>query len=157
MSPSQLDGQGKVKQEPQAAYQATAGSPLFADRKLYSAIAATANSTGGRKLTESFTIPIQSGRAWTIPAGSVCRIICPEGPQVGDLDIWNQHNPKEHLWTARSRQLHSSHVTTFDRLWSNLPYLRPLVTVTAVCFYFALHSWNSLLTCLEFPGGLRRR
>ena len=48
-----------------------------------------------------------------------------------DLNIWNQHNPRERFWAARTRQLHSAHVSTYDRLWSNLPYLRPLVTITA--------------------------
>ena len=52
------------------------------------------------------------------------------GPQVGDLNIWNLHNPRERFWAARTRQLQRSHVTVFDRLWSCLPYLRPLVTIT---------------------------
>src|SRR6201995_2134010 len=34
------------------------------------------------------------------------------------------------MWASRSRQLKAAHVSTFDRLWSNLPYLRPLVTIT---------------------------
>jgi len=52
------------------------------------------------------------------------------GPQVGDFNVWNLNNPREHLWSTRTRQLQSSHVSVFDRLWSNLPYLRPLLTVT---------------------------
>ena len=39
-------------------------------------------------------------------------------------------NPRERFWAARTRQLHRSHVTVYDRLWSCLPYLRPLVTIT---------------------------
>ena len=38
-------------------------------------------------------------------------------------------NPRERFWAARTRQLHASHVSTFDRLWSCLPYLRPLATI----------------------------
>ncbi|KAJ6116102.1 hypothetical protein N7523_006519 [Penicillium sp. IBT 18751x] len=34
------------------------------------------------------------------------------------------------MWAARTRQIHASHVSVGDRLWSNLPYLRPLVTIT---------------------------
>lgn len=49
---------------------------------------------------------------------------------MGDLNIWNAHNPRERMWAARTRQIHSSHVSVGDRLWSNLPYLRPLVTIT---------------------------
>lgn len=113
--------------EPAPAYQATAGSPLHADRELYSKIGATKS----KELINSFVLPVRSGRAWTVPAGQICRISTPEGPQVGDLNIWSLHNPRERFWAARTRQLHRSHVTTFDRLWSCLPYLRPLVTITA--------------------------
>ncbi|KAL6718499.1 hypothetical protein ACLMJK_004591 [Lecanora helva] len=109
-----------------AAYEAFKGSSFDADREIYSKISATT----ARQLIDSFIVPIRSGRAWKIPAGHVCRITTPEGPQVGDLNIWNLHNPREKFWASRTRQLHAAHVTTFDRLWSCLPYLRPLVTIT---------------------------
>lgn len=109
-----------------AAYQATAGGPLDIDRAFYSAIAADTE----RALVESFTVPIRSGRAWKIPAGHVCRIVTIEGPQVADLNLWNANDPRERLWAARTRQLQAAHISTFSRLWSNLPFLRPLVTIT---------------------------
>ena len=65
-----------------------------------------------------------------MPAGHVCRIVTLEGPQVADLNLWNLHDPRERLWASRTRQLQSAHVSTFDRLWSTLPFLRPLVTIT---------------------------
>ena len=111
-----------------AAYQATEGSALDVDRAFYGRIAAEVAS---RILVETIPVPIRSGRAWTVPAGHVFRIVAPEGPQVGDFNIWNRHNPRERLWASRTRQLQAAHVTTFDRLWSTLPYLRPLVTITA--------------------------
>ena len=110
-----------------AAYQASAGSPLTADRPFYERVA----SAPGRELVDSFTIPIRTGRAWEVPAGHVFRLLTVEGPQVGDLNIWNRHNPRERFWASRTRQLHAAHVTTFDRLWSTLPYLRPLATITS--------------------------
>lgn len=113
--------------EPAPAYRATEGSPLHANRELYTQIGASKS----RESINSFVLPVRSGRAWTVPAGHICRISTPEGPQVGDLNIWSLHNPRERFWAARTRQLHRSHVTTFDRLWSCLPYLRPLVTITA--------------------------
>jgi uncharacterized protein len=109
------------------AYQAAKGSALDVDKSFYQRIA---EESGGRALVETITIPIRSGKAWTVPAGHVFRIVAVEGPQVGDFNVWNRHNPRERLWASRSRQLQASHVTTFDRLWSNLPYLRPLVTIT---------------------------
>ena len=110
------------------AYQASKGSALDVDRQFYRRIA---EETGGRVLKESVPVPIRSGRAWTVRAGEVFRIVAPEGPQVGDLNLWNLHNPRERFWAARTRQLQAAHVTTYDRLWSVLPYLRPLVTITA--------------------------
>jgi uncharacterized protein YcgI (DUF1989 family) len=64
-------------------------------------------------------------------AGQVVRITTPDGPQVGDLNIWNAHDPKERFWASRTRQLQRAHVSVHDRLWSTLPYLRPLVTIVA--------------------------
>lgn len=108
------------------AYQASKDSALDVDKSFYERIAA-----GKRAQVESFVIPIRSGKAWKVPAGHLCRILIVEGPQVGDLNIWNADNPRERFWASRTRQLQAAHVTRFDRLWSNLPYLRPLVTITA--------------------------
>ncbi len=75
-------------------------------------------------------MPIRNGYAWPVKAGSVARIVTVEGPQVCDLNLWNLNNPRERFWAARTRQIQGAHVTTFDRLWSCLPYLRPMVTIT---------------------------
>lgn len=119
--------EAEIDRIPSPAYKTTGPSSLKVDQELYANIAATTE----RELIESFILPIRSGRAWVVPQGHLCRLTTPEGPQVGDLNIWNLHNPRERFWAARTRQLHRSHVTTFDRLWSCLPYLRPLVTITA--------------------------
>jgi uncharacterized protein YcgI (DUF1989 family) len=111
---------------PQPAYQATPGSILNPNKAFYDSIA-----KASRQSITSFTLPIRSGRAWTAPAGHIVRLSTPDGPQVGDLNIWNQHNPRERFWAARTRQLHASHVSVYDRLWSCLPYLRPMVTIIA--------------------------
>ena len=112
---------------PEAAHRAGEGSALAVDTAFYDRLA---EHTASRELVERFVLPIRSGRAWKVPAGHLCRISTPEGPQVGDLNIWNLHNPRERLWASRTRQLQSAHVTRHDRLWSTLPYLRPLFTIT---------------------------
>ncbi|RQZ38768.1 DUF1989 domain-containing protein [Burkholderia sp. Bp9099] len=110
-----------------AAYQVTKGSVLNVDKAFYSAIAQRQDA---RERIASHVVPIRSGFAWTVPAGHVFRIVTLEGPQVADFNIWNLHNPRERMWASRTRQLQAAHVTTFDRLWSTLPYLRPMVTIT---------------------------
>lgn len=108
-------------------YQATRGSALDVDEAFYRRVAEQREL---RTRVATLTVPIRSGRAWRVPAKHVFRIVTIEGPQVGDLNIWNYHNPRERMWASRTRQLQRAHVSTFDRLWSNLPYLRPLVTIT---------------------------
>jgi uncharacterized protein len=104
---------------PSPAYHAMEGSPLQVNRELYSKIIATE----GRQLVESFILPICSGRAWVVPHGHLCRLTTPDGPQVGNLNIWNLHNPRERFWAARTRQLHRSHVTTFDLACSRVCHI----------------------------------
>ncbi len=111
-----------------AAYQATLGSPLDIDREFYRRIA---EDTAGRSLVERLRVPIRDGRAWRVPAGHVFRICTTDGPQVGDLNLWSSANPRERMWASRTCQLQRAHVTTFDRLWSSLPYIRPMATIVA--------------------------
>ena len=68
--------------------------------------------------------------SFTVPAGHLFRIVSIEGPQVGDLNLWHAHNLNERFFSGKTRQLHASHVTSGDRLWSNLPHLRPMATIT---------------------------
>ncbi|KAI3553064.1 hypothetical protein CABS01_07096 [Colletotrichum abscissum] len=124
MDPAQRLKDRKPIPKPVPAYLPTAGSVLTVDKELYGSA-----QQAKRVLIEEFTLPIRSGRAWKAPAGSIVRISTPEGPQVGDLNIWNAHNPRERFWASRTKQLHASHVSTGDRLWSNLPYMRPLATI----------------------------
>jgi len=116
-----------MAQDHPAAYQASAGGALAVDTAFYARIA----EAEGRSLAAQFAIPIRSGRAWEVPAGHVFRIVAPEGPQVGDLNLWHRHDPRERFWAARTRQLQGAHVSVHDRLWSTLPFLRPMATITA--------------------------
>lgn len=112
----------------EAAYQSEPGGPLDVDQTFYAAI--RDRSDAQHELVEALTVPIRSGRAWTVPAGHVCRVTTIEGAQVADMNFWNLHDPRERMWAARTRQLQAAHVTEFDRLWSTLPFLRPMLTIT---------------------------
>jgi uncharacterized protein len=75
-------------------------------------------------------VPPREARAFDVPAGHFFRIVSIEGPQVGDLNLWNPANLAERFFSGKTRALHATHVTTGARLWSALPYLRPMATIT---------------------------
>jgi uncharacterized protein YcgI (DUF1989 family) len=100
---------------------------LAFDEDLYRRIGA---QTERRRLLHQHVVPIRSGYAWPLQAGQVTRLVAVEGPQVCDLNLWSLGNPRERFWAARTRQIQGAHVTTLDRLWSCLPYLRPMATLT---------------------------
>jgi uncharacterized protein YcgI (DUF1989 family) len=75
-------------------------------------------------------VPPREGRCFRVPAGWFFRIRCDEGSQVGDLNLWHADDLGERFYSGKTRALHGSHLTRGDRLWSCLPYLRPIATIT---------------------------
>lgn len=82
-----------------------------------------------QKVSETLVAP-RDAETFDVPAGHFFRIVSVEGSQVGDLNLWNPHDLNERFFSGKTRQLHASHVTTGDRLWSNLPGLRMMATIT---------------------------
>ena len=80
-------------------------------------------------LVETVTVPARDGRAFRVPQGGAFRITSVEGPQVGDLNLWNGDDPSERFYSGKTRALHGTHVGVGDALWSSFPNLRPLATV----------------------------
>jgi uncharacterized protein len=104
--------------------------PKCGDDDLYTIVLPSVVKDSIATLIETIEIPPCDARSWIVPAGCLWRIICHAGPQVADMNCWNLHNPQEHFYSSKTRQLHATHVTTGDRLWSNMPYIRPLATIT---------------------------
>ena len=75
-------------------------------------------------------VPPRQGRAFDLRAGDVFRIVSIDGPQVGDLNLWNAHDLAERFYSGKTRALHATHLTTGDSLWSTLPHLRRMATIT---------------------------
>lgn len=88
------------------------------------------NAKQGMKKISEVIVPPRDAASFEVPAGYIFRIVSIEGPQVGDLNLWNADNLSEKFYSGKTRQLHASHVSTGDRLWSNLPDLRPMATIT---------------------------
>jgi uncharacterized protein len=85
--------------------------------------------TGMSRIGETI-VPPREARAFDVPAGHFFRIVSIGGPQVGDLNLWNAANLSERFFSGKTRALHATHLSTGDRLWSALPYLRPMATIT---------------------------
>jgi hypothetical protein len=81
-------------------------------------------------LVESLTVPVREARAFEVPAGHLFRVVNKDGPQVGDLNLWSADDLTERFYSGKTRALHATHVSTGDRLWSNLPRFRPMATIT---------------------------
>lgn len=79
---------------------------------------------------EEVIVPPREGRSFRVPKGHFFRIVSIEGPQVGDLNLWNADDLSERFFSGKTRALHATHVSTGDRLWSTLPSLRPMATIT---------------------------
>jgi uncharacterized protein len=80
--------------------------------------------------THTIIVPPREARCFEVPAGHFFRIVSVEGPQVGDLNLWNLQDHSERFFSGKTRALHGTHLSTGDRMWSNFPYLRPLATIT---------------------------
>lgn len=65
-----------------------------------------------------------------VPAGHFLRIHSVDGPQVGDLNLFNANDLSERFYSGKTRALHGTHITTGDRMWSSFPTLRPMATLT---------------------------
>jgi uncharacterized protein len=76
------------------------------------------------------TVPPRETKAFEVLAGYFFRIVSVEGPQVGDLNLWNSHDLTERFYSGKTRALHATHLSTGDRLWSSFPSLRPMATIT---------------------------
>jgi uncharacterized protein len=122
---------------PRVLYDPSPDSPLVGDRRFYDRLA---RQTETRTLVERLVVPPRSGQAWSVPAGHLCRIAIVDGPQVADFNAWHRDNPRERFWASRTRQLHGAHVTTYDRLWSCLPYLRPMLTIVNDTIQYGIDS-----------------
>jgi uncharacterized protein YcgI (DUF1989 family) len=121
-TPIPADAEARRRVPPVIAYPVE-GLPPF-DASFYEAA-----RSGLTKLSE-IIVPPRDARCFSVPAGHLFRIVSVEGSQVADLNLWNAHDLSERFFSGKTRALHATHVSTGDRLWSSLPYLRPMATIT---------------------------
>jgi uncharacterized protein YcgI (DUF1989 family) len=92
---------------------------------------AVASGEVERRKVDQFTIKARTGRGFLVPRGQVMRLCCADGPQVGDMIVFNADDHSETFWAARTRVIHGGHLTTGHQLWSTPPRMRPMMTLIA--------------------------
>ena len=127
-----LDAAARREAKPVIVY-STASLPAF-DAAFYE------TARGDLTKVSETVIPPRDARAFRVPAGHFFRIVSIEGPQVGDLNLWHEHDLSERFFSGKTRALHATHVSTGDRLWSSLPMLRPMATIT--CDTLDWYGWD---------------
>lgn len=85
--------------------------------------------TGMRKIAGT-AAPPREACTFEVKAGQFFRIVSVEGPQVGDLNLWNAHDLSERFYSGKTRALHGTHLSTGDSMWSSFPHMRPMATIT---------------------------
>ena len=102
-----------------------------------------------RRPDKTVRVPKLDARTFRVKRGGIFRIVA-DGGQVGDLNLFadvstksastgaDDHEPleadidrRERFFASKTRQLHRSHLSIGDRLWSSFPWLRPMATVIA--------------------------
>jgi len=92
-------------------------------------IAALRALRAGAAQSGAITVAPRDAGCIAVPAGAFFRISSVQGPQVGDLNLWNADDLSERFYSGKTRALHGTHLSTGDRMWSSLPAMRPMATI----------------------------
>ena len=120
--PEPADAAARRAVEPVTVYTVDRLPPY--DRDFYETV------RGAMTKIDELVVPPRDARAFEVPAGHLFRIVVVDGSQVGDLNLWNANDLSERFYSGKTRALHATHVGTGDRLWSSMPWLRPMATIT---------------------------
>ena len=72
----------------------------------------------------------RDAKIFEVKNGDFFRIESIEGPQVGDLNLFQSSNLDEKFYSGKTRALYGTHLSVGDKMYSSLPYLRSLATIT---------------------------
>ena len=82
------------------------------------------------KKKEEVIIPPRDAKTFNVYSGDFFRIESLEGPQVGDLNLFQANNLEEKFYSGKTRALYGTHISVGDKMFSSFPYLRSLATIT---------------------------
>jgi len=82
------------------------------------------------KKIDEVLVPPRDAKTFKVKSGNFFRIESVQGPQVGDLNIFQADNLDEKFYSGKTRALYGTHISVGDKMFSSFPYLRSLATVT---------------------------
>ena len=82
------------------------------------------------KKIEEIIIPPRDAKTFKVNSGNFFRIESIDGPQVGDLNLFQAENLNEKFYSGKTRALYGTHISVGDKMFSSFPYLRSLATIT---------------------------
>ena len=82
------------------------------------------------KKIDEVVVPPRDAKTFYVKSGNFFRIESIEGPQVGDLNIFQADNLDEKFYSGKTRALFGTHISVGDKMFSSFPYLRSLATIT---------------------------
>ena len=82
------------------------------------------------KQIDEIIVPPRDAKTFQVKSGNFFRIESIEGPQVGDLNLFQADNLEEKFYSGKTRALYGTHISVGDKMLSSFPYLRSLATIT---------------------------
>ena len=82
------------------------------------------------KQIDEIIVPPRDAKTFKVKSGNFFRIESIEGPQVGDLNLFQADNLDEKFFSGKTRALYGTHISVGDKMLSSFPYLRSLATIT---------------------------
>ena len=79
---------------------------------------------------KEITISPRDAKTFEVAQGNFFRVESIEGPQVGDLNLFQLNNLEEKFYSGKTRALYGTHISVGDKMFSSIPYLRSLATIT---------------------------
>ena len=95
------------------------------DREFYDRVRAARPSY---RLVDRTVIPPFSGAGMVVKRGHAFRVVDVDGPQVADVAFWSADDPREAFRQPRTFAIEGWMVRPYTRLWSDVPWFRPLAT-----------------------------
>ncbi len=82
------------------------------------------------KKIDEIIVPPRDAKTFNVKQGNFFRIESVEGPQVGDLNLFNANNLDEKFYSGKTRALYGTHISVGDKMFSSFPHLKSLATIT---------------------------